>query len=195
MSIAERTIIDPEPPRKRMTIDGFLALPDDGVDRMLLGGEVWDLGPMIKPRLHGEVAAAVVGCLGGWLRGRPAPCGGLYACNTGFRLDEGSIVGVDIAYAAPELVARLPPDAEIFEGPPTLAVEVLAPTDRYGPLAARVRKYLQAGVVVWEVEPEYQLVRVHRPGLPVESFNVTRELVGDPYLPGFRVAVAELFNP
>ncbi len=193
MSVIEPTLIIPDPPRRRLTVASFLGLAEDGVDRMLLDGEVWEVGLMIKSPLHGKTAATLVCCLQNWLDGQPIPCGSLYVGNTGFRLDEQSVVGVDIAYASPALKARTPPDVEIFEEPPTLAVEILAPGDRHGPLVARVRKYLAVGTVVWEVDPDSQHVRVHRPGMPVESFNVTQELVGDPDLPGFRVAVAALF--
>ena len=43
------------------------------------------------------------------------------------------------------------------------------------------------------MDPDWQHIRVHRPSLPVEAYNITQELIGDPYLPGFRVAVAEFF--
>ena len=186
-------IDDINPPRPRMTVREFLAQAEDGVDRMLLDGEVWNVGLMIKNPLHSQVAADLGHHLEEWRRRQPTPRGSLHAGNAGFQLDDTSVVGIDIGYASPELIARMLPDVEIFEGPPALAVEILAPGDRHGPLVARIRKYLQVGVVVWEVDPDSQHVRVHRPGLPVESYNMTQELVGDPYLPGFRVAVAEFF--
>ncbi len=193
MSFVEYPITDLDPPRKRMTVASFLGMWEDGVDRMLLDGEVWEVGSMIKTPLHGAIAATVVTCLGNWLKNQPVPRGSLHVGNTGFQLDETSIVGVDIGYATPELIAQTPPDVEIFEGPPALAVEIRAPGDRHGPLVARIRKYLQVGTVVWDVDSDWQHVQVHRPGLPVESYNITQELVGDPYLPGFRVAVAGFF--
>ncbi len=193
MSFVESKITDLDPPRPRMTVASFLALREDGVDRMLLDGEVWEVGLMIKTPLHGMTAATLIYFLGNWLKGQPVPHGSLHVGNAGFQLDENSVVGVDIGYASPNLVARTAPDVEIFEGPPALAAEILAPGDRHGPLVARIRKYLQVGTVVWEIDPDWQLVRVHRPGLPVESHNATQELIGDPYLPGFRVAVAEFF--
>ena len=102
-------------------------------------------------------------------------------------------MGADVAYASPELLARSPDKYSIFEGPPVLAVEICSPSDRRKAVVAKVAKYLQAGVVVWEVEPEYQLIRVHRAGQIVETHTINQELVGDPYLPGFRVAVADVF--
>ena len=104
-----------------------------------------------------------------------------------------STVGADVAYASPELVANALPEEAIYRGPPVLAVEILSPSDQRKAVIAKIRQYLQAGVVVWEFEPEYEVVRVHQPGMMISSYNVTQELVGDPYLPGFRVAVAEFF--
>jgi len=58
-----------------------------------------------------------------------------------------------------------------------------------------VREYLDAGVkLVWVVEPVFKTVCVYRPDAPPELFNETEELSGEPHLPGFRAAVAELFG-
>ena len=177
----------PSPARRRMTVAGFLALPDDGVDRMLLDGEVWDIGPQIKDRAHGETAANLCALLGGRAFGR------LHAGNVGFRLDGASLVGVDLAVVTPEHVARTPPGEEFFAGPPALAVEILGRFDSPEATAAKIRKFRDAGAVVWEVDPASEIARVHRPGSPVVSYGATEEIVADPYLPGFRAAVAEFF--
>ena len=49
-------------------------------------------------------------------------------------------------------------------------------------------------MVVWEVDPDFQTVRIHRPGQLAVSFNASQELSTDPYLPGFRVAVSAIFD-
>jgi Uma2 family endonuclease len=79
-------------------------------------------------------------------------------------------------------------------GPPILAVEILEPWDTHGDLVERIREYLDAGTVVWEVDPRFETVRVHQPGQLAVSFNASQELSADPYLPGFRVAVAAIFE-
>ena len=195
MSIAESVTTDPITPRRKMTIDEFLALPEDGIDRMLLDGEVWEVGMTVRDHLHAEVAANVTGLLLAWIKAKPKPRGKVAVGDAGFRLipGEASVVGPDIAFASAELVARTTEEITYYEGPPVLAVEILSPSDTHEDLIAKVRKYLQAGVVIWQVNPNFQVVRVYRPGMPVESYNATMELVADPYLPGFRVAVAEFF--
>ncbi len=194
MGLVESAVADVETPRVKMTIDKFLALPEDGVDRMLLDGEVWELGMTVRNRFHGRTEARIAYFLTGWLRLQPAPRGSIVSGDAGFRLRGGeNALGIDVAYASAELVARTPPDALLFDGPPVLAVEILSPSEPLKAILAKIGKYLLVGTVVWEVEPQTQVVRVHCSGLPVESYNITQELVGDPYLPGFRVAVAEFF--
>jgi Uma2 family endonuclease len=54
--------------------------------------------------------------------------------------------------------------------------------------------YKETGVaVVWIVDTELRTVLVVRQGAKPRLFNDDEELLGDPELPGFRVAVAELF--
>lgn len=194
MSIAE--LIEATPSRRKMTVEEFLALPADGVDRMLLDGEVWETGMTVRNRSHAKRAARITTKLTNWNDAQPLPRGEVTVGDPGFRLaqDSASVVGPDVAYASAELVARIPDESTYYEGPPDLAVEILSPSDKMEDVVAKVRKYLQAGTVVWEVNPEYRSVLVHRPGMVVEMYNITQELVGDPYLPGFRVAVAEFFE-
>lgn len=198
MSIAEPTAADPlSPPRRRMTVEEFEGLPEDGIERMLIDGEVWEVGMTIRNRQHSRVEPRIARTLLEWLDRQPEPRGDVHSGEAGFRLQPGeSAIGTDVAYASPELVARMTATDEttIYDGPPTLAVEVLSPSEQREATVIKVRKYLQAGAVVWEVEPEYQVVRVHRPGLPMESFNITQEIDADPYLPGYRVAVARFFR-
>ena len=198
MSVIELTepiSLDVIPLRKRMTIAEFLALPDDGVDRMLIEGELWETGMTARNRLHGKRAARITTKLTLWSDTQPFPRGEVTVGDTGFRLERTpeSLVGPDVAYASPQLIAETPEESAFYDGPPVLAVEILSPSDRVEDIAIKVDKYLQVGTAVWEVNPRYQTVMVHRPGEVIAVYNRTHELIGDPYLPGFRVAVADFF--
>jgi Uma2 family endonuclease len=81
-----------------------------------------------------------------------------------------------------------------FDGPPILAVEILTPSDQHGDVVDKVRDYLEVGTVTWVVDPDFRTVTLHRPGEAREVLDDREELNGDPYLPGFRVAVAKLFD-
>jgi Uma2 family endonuclease len=78
--------------------------------------------------------------------------------------------------------------------PPTLAVEVLSPNDRWGKVTRRLTQFLGQGVaLVWLVDPEGRSVTVYRPNQLPQVFEGEDELTGDPELPGFRCRVADLF--
>ena len=48
-----------------------------------------------------------------------------------------------------------------------LAVEVISPSNRPGPLAEKVAIYVEHGIETWVVEPKKQEVKVHRRGEPL----------------------------
>jgi Uma2 family endonuclease len=80
--------------------------------------------------------------------------------------------------------------------PPELAVEVIsdeenAPEQRE--LRLKISNYLAVGTMVWVVYPVSQLVEVHRPGKPVQLIDVDGTLDGDTVLPGFTLAVKDIF--
>ena len=76
---------------------------------------------------------------------------------------------------------------------PDLAVEVLSPTDRVQDIADKVANYLLAGTLLWYVYPALQQVKVYMPGQPVKTFGLKDVLDGSPALPGFKLAVKDIF--
>ena len=74
-------------------------------------------------------------------------------------------------------------------------MEILSPSEVVEDIQEKVDKYLQAGVaLVWVVDPVFRTVMVYRPDQEPESFNVNERLSGEPHLPGFDIAVAEIFE-
>lgn len=181
---------------KTMTVEEFLALPDDGIRRELIRGQLRERGMTIRNRFHGRVEARIGRFLGNWLDELPAPRGEIVSGEVGFRLGGAgdSAIGIDVAYVSAELAAATGPRQKVFNGPPILAVEILSPSDTHEDFIEKLELYLEAGVIVWEVDPELRTVRVHRPGRKPEMFNDAQELTGEPELPGFRVAVARIFD-
>ncbi len=186
MSTAEAT---------RMTVEEFLALPDDGVERMLIDGVVMELGMSVRNWQHSTISVNVSSLLHLWLKQRPRPRGRVSGGDAGFRLVSGSLVGVDVAYASPELAAATTESDSYFDGPPTLAVEILSPSDQQRNIIKKIAAYLEAGVEhVWIIEPVFRTVTVYQPNGPPRQFNVEDEITAEPHLPGFRVAVAAIFE-
>ena len=86
-----------------------------------------------------------------------------------------------------------PPRVTWIPYPPDLAVEVLSPSD--GPADTRIKvvNYLQAGVTVWLVAPDHKQVEIFTPGQAVRQVGVEDTLDGGDVLPGFQLAVKDIF--
>lgn len=183
-----------------MTYEEFMALPDDGWDRELIRGVVKVRGesPNMtrRSRKHCRVSSKVTAALETWMTARARPHGEVLVGEAAFRLtgDADSGVGIDVAYVAAERIAATDDDAFEIIGPPTLAVEVLSPSDQHRDIVDKIELYLESGVpLVWVIDPDLKVVHVHRPNEAPVSFNVRQELTAEPHLPNFRIAVADLF--
>jgi Uma2 family endonuclease len=120
-----------------------------------------------------------------------------------------------IGYAVPELPSgreSFSPDASYYlgppsanpmrfiEGPPAFAAEVRSEND-YGPaaeqaMAAKRADYFAAGTqVVWDVDPPAERITIYRATDPSHPQTFRRGDTADaePAVPGWRVAVDELF--
>ncbi len=179
------------------TLEDLLALPDDGMDRELIRGELRERPMTMRNHRHAGIEARIAMVLGLWLDTQPEPRGKIVSGEAGFRLrrNPDTFVGIDVAYASADLLANTPCDAAYLEGPPVLAVEILSPSDTEESVNEKVQAYLDSGVpLVWLVDPVLRTVMVLRPGAEPELFNVRQEITDEPHLPGFRVAVARIFE-
>jgi Uma2 family endonuclease len=183
-------------PPKMMTAEELMALPEDGIHRELIQGQLRERPNTVRNRRQSEIEATLAHLLRRWLRGQPKPCGKIHSGEAGFRIRQEpvTLVGVDVAYASAELVAKTDEALAFHDGPPVLAVEILSPSDTHGEVVERVGLYLEVGTVVWVVDPDFRTVTVHRPGRPPEMVNNRQDLVAEPYLPCFRLPVAEIFG-
>jgi Uma2 family endonuclease len=183
-------------PLELITTEELLAMPD-GMDRDLIRGRLREPSMTRRNRLHSRTEAIITRILDAWRVTRPQPQGEVVVGEAGFRIlkNPDTTVGIDVAYISPEMAAANPIDTPLIDGPPVLAVEILSPSDSQEGILEKVREYLDAGVkLVWVVEPVFKTVCVYRPDAPPELFNETEELSGEPHLPGFRAAVADLFG-
>ncbi|MBI1188261.1 MAG: Uma2 family endonuclease [Alphaproteobacteria bacterium] len=91
-------------------------------------------------------------------------------------------------------------DMDFVAGPPTFAVEVRSKSD-YGDAAeaemeAKRADYFQAGtLVVWDVDPRAESIRVYRPEAPdcPVIFIRGRTADAEPAVPGWRMTVDDVF--
>src|SRR5262249_17281974 len=193
---------------KLMTTEELLALPDDGVERWLIKGQLREKHPdaegqsrgkpmTVRNREHSAIMTAVAYFLEAWRRTQPEPRGRVLCGEAGVRLRRTpeSTVGVDVTFISAEVAARRPDDTSLIDGVPVLAVEILSPNDAIGDVHEKIDEYLDAGVpLVWVIDPHDRTVTIHRRGARPEMVNDAQELSGEPHLPGFRVRVAELFE-
>jgi Uma2 family endonuclease len=186
----------PDSSARTPTADDLMAMPDEGIRRELIRGELRETPMTRRNRSHSGVEANIAHLLKSWLDTQPEPRGRIHSGEAGFRIrkEPETFLGIDVAYAPPELIAATDPRRPYYDGPPALAVEIRSPSDTHGDLVEKITLYLEAGVVVWEVDPDFRTIRVHRPGADPVMLNIQQDLSGDPYLPGFLEPVARVFE-
>jgi Uma2 family endonuclease len=179
--------------QRLMTADELGRLPDDGMRRDLIDGEVIELPPTNFD--HGQQSNRLAFNLTGFvLRNH---LGQVVGAETGFRLgrEPDTVLAPDVAFVRGD---RLPPRAEwgeFLEMAPDLAVEIISPSERPPAVQRKVRKYLDAGVqVVWVVYPRQQTVTIYTPDGVERVLRATDTLDGVDVLPGFALPLAELFD-
>src|SRR4051812_32491393 len=117
------------PPARPMTAEELMALPDDGVERELIRGELREKPMTRRNPMHSEVEANIAHLLKHWLDQQPQPRGKVHSGEAAFRLrrEPETFVGIDVAYASAELVAKTDKRKAFYDGQPVLAVEILSP--------------------------------------------------------------------
>lgn len=186
------------------TVDDLLAMPDDGVRRWIIRGELREeptefveLGMTVRNRLHCQVMVAVCGVLRDWQRNLPSPHGGAYCGEVGVILptDPATTVGVDVVLTSAEMEAAQTDDTSLLEGVPLLMVEIWSPSTTKATMDEKVAEYLGVGVpTVWVVDPRWQSVTIYHPNQRPTTHYPPDTLPADPNLPGLTVAVRDLFE-
>jgi Uma2 family endonuclease len=182
---------------KLMTTEELLALPDNGMDRDLIRGELREKPMTTRGGPHCITMTNLATLLTVWQRRQAMPRGRVYTgdARTRLRRNPDTFVGADIAYLSPEHASRTDRKATFIEGPPSLAIEILSPSDTHEDVSDKAREYLAAGVaLLWIVDPDLRTVTVYRPEAHPEIFGERQALTAEPHLPGFRVPVAEVFE-
>ena len=195
-----------------VTLEEFLALPDDGNRHEFVRGEV-RVTPPPKGE-HGFVEAAIIGEIGcylheragslGWephqgLRARNALVGQIGGGELGLCFavpdDPAMVRGADVAFIPAEQLARVSWDDQgYFPAVPALVIEVIGETDRAGAVAEKVQDYLEGGAQrVWCVYPDFRAIHVHAADAPLRVIR-GENVVTDDLLPGFALPLNLIFT-
>jgi len=177
---------------KPLKAEDLLHLPDDGQRYELVEG--WLLSEPPPSHLHGLVQVRVGSLLAGCARSTGA--GAVYS-GSGFLLarDPDTVRAPDVAFVRRDRVRSVGRTGTYFPDAPDLAVEIRSPGDRPGEIRAKVADYLGAGArLVWVIDPQAERVTVYRSRLRPRILMRDGTLDGGDVLPGFSVAMLELFD-
>src|SRR5579863_3610832 len=111
-----------------MTSEELLALPDDGIERELIRGQLREREMTRRNRRHSRTTTRLARFLDSWLDSQGGK-GEVLTGDAAFRLTRKpeSTVGIDLAYISDELSKSAPDDTFLIEGTPVLAAEILSP--------------------------------------------------------------------
>lgn len=176
--------------REKMTLEQFLHLPEQKPYLEFIHGKVEQKA--MPGAFHGILQAELATALVLWSRaGRKGRALTEQRCILKCG-DCTEIVLPDVAWWSS---AQLPDLQDgPLETPPTLAVEILSPEDRYGKVQDKIVTYLAAGVpIVWVVDPRSRNVTVFRPHSAPQVIAPPATLQ-DEALPELMVSLEELFS-
>ena len=183
--------------RQVISAEGFLKIAENPIydDRIveLVGGELVE---MPKPSgQHGQITMLLAARIFNFAVNNGL--GVVTAAETGFILERNpdgrdTVRGLDIAFLSKASAPAVLPD-QLVDVAPDLAVEVISPSNDAADIRLKIRQLLAAGTaLVWIVYPELQIVDVHRPA-GSRTLSAADVLSGGDVLPGFEVAVREIF--
>lgn len=178
---------------RTMTADELLAMPDDGIRRELVDGEIREMVPAGWE--HSVVAANLASDLNVFVRKNKL--GAVGTADPTFRLstDPDTVRVPDVAFVRRERLQAAGGAIKGFvNGAPDLAVEVVSPNDRYSEVRAKVREYLAAGTaMVIVLDSEDRSATVYRPGRAPLELTEDDVLDGGDVVPGWTLPVRDIF--
>jgi Uma2 family endonuclease len=178
---------------KPTTADELFAMPDDGFRYELVKGELIRMSPAADK--HGEVTMDLAGPLHGYVKSNNL--GKVYAAETGFKIesDPDTVRAPDIAFVSNDRLKHTGTPRSYRECAPDLAVEVLSPSDTVCEVEAKVAQWLEAGArLVWVLSPKMRTVTVYGSLADISMLTENDTLDGGDVVPGFQIAVAEIFS-
>lgn len=183
-------VIEIRPRVPAAEFDAFVALPENA-DKIfeLIGGEIVEVPSNLKAS---TISSRVSGFIFIYLQSNDiahlgGEAGGFYVAGERYAPDVSVLLKIKQAE----------PDSSGYNSfPPDLAVEADLPTSYQSQAQLRIKivNYLAAGTTVWLLRPETKSAEAYRPGQPVQILNINDALDGDDILPGFKLALKDIFG-
>jgi len=167
--------------------DEYVALPENADLRFeFIDGEIIDVP---SNAFSSEIAILIAAALLAFVR--PRKLGRITGEGAGY-IVAGRRLSPDVAFVAAARQDQLAPEG-YNPIAPDLVVEVISPTDREPAIRRKLAIYAEAGVQVWLVRPRRKTVEIYAPDQPVEIIGVDDVIDGGDVLPGFKMAVRDMF--
>jgi Uma2 family endonuclease len=145
-------------------------------------------------RRHGEIHSGLAAQF--YIQGQLRGFGRVYV-ETGIVLwrNPDRMVGPGVSFVTSDSFPVRDSPEGFLETIPQLVVEVRSKNDTAVEIDGKVADFLKAGVVVvWVVEPAMEAVVEYRSGQPIKTLGKADALLCEDVIPGFRLALAELFR-
>ena len=177
------------PPTHLYTIEefaAFIAQPENEDSLFeLIDGEIIEVSPGRTDNSY--LGHLIVAAVYPFCRQHNIPCytsGGDGTYNI-----QGHVVAPDFAYKPTPMSNEYPDPVS-----PLWAVEIISPTDKGTDIRKKRSIYRQAGILYWEMYPLEKAIEVYASGQPVQEFRIDDVLDGGDVLPGFTLAMRDLFG-
>lgn len=146
--------------------------------------------------LHGAIATNLIMALGSYARAHNL--GRVYPADTTYILEQDEhgvqlMRLLEVSFVSNPRVKTH--DRETYyQLAPDLAIEIISPSERAVAARAKLKDSLRTGVrQVWQVFPETQEVVVYLADGTMHPYTVGQTIPGADLLPGFELAVADIF--
>jgi Uma2 family endonuclease len=188
MAIAERTDLGAAPAPRRMSLDDFLALPEDGYKHEWVDGEaVFVPTKWLHDGIIGTAYRLLYACRG--------QLGAFALGQAGCWMSSGNLRVPDLGFMRAErLPGGVAPNGFTDAGP-DFCMEVVSPSERRDGLERKREDYLASGTrILWFVDPQRGTVTVHAPDAPPRVLRDDDVLELGDIIPGFHCTVADLLG-
>lgn len=174
-----------------VTGEQFLAMGDMGRVE-LVNGEIIELMP--TGHIHGYIEMLIATLLFNFVREHKL--GRVLGGETGIytHRNPDTVRGMDVAYISKERMSQAS-ETGFLDVAPELIVEVMSPSDRWMDIQEKLAEYFSIGVqLVWLIDPQLEQVHVYRSLDETTRLTAEDTLTAPNILPGFSVALTEIFE-